>query len=172
MTNFKRFLTFLYAAISLRFLLRTFVYAKRTPPPEGLERQAKVVAFFVALFWPITYPWSLWMNYSAKRQLFRLIEQEIAQEEAWDLWPNDWDDDLTPEQEDYWNSLQDEEDAPIPEEDLNDFARWFLGADLSDDEPVILLLTYTPSESEVYDWAKEDEKNPLFTGFTILGGDK
>lgn len=208
MTYIKRFLIFLYALVTLRFVFSAFSKMRRDPLYRSFPLVGRIVAkvsvVLALMTWPVTFPLVRWRARRANQSVYAFIDQQAAQDEAWDIsWPSEWDDGLTPEQERYWEGYFGDDDAdetwaealsqflatdcgedgclvherlreenrPLTIEEALTLANTFFGADPGDDEPVVILMTWTedPSEAEVYAQANEDEKSPLYQGVTILG---
>lgn len=182
MTTFKRFLIFLYTVLTLRFLRRGVSLIKRDLRYRSFSPVGKIVALSTfttttILFWPVVVPVRWMLRRRAERQVLDFIDAQIAANEAWDIdWPSEWNDGLTPEQEDYWDGYFGEAE---PQDDawataLNEFLATDCGEDdcpvherlreenrpltideaislanrivSDDDEPIVLLLTYVVDE--------------------------
>ena len=194
MTYIKRVLIFLYALITFRFVRRAFTLVEGDYRFVNYSRfgkaLSKLTVVLTIMLWPVLLPLKGYLRARAERQVQEFIESKISDDQNWDIsWPSEWNDGLTPEQEEYWNSYFGEGNAldveaghPWAEDFLTVDERveaivasanaLFCGADLGDDEPVVILLTWTedPSEADAYARANLDEQHPLFQGVTLLGG--
>lgn len=138
MTYIKRVLTLLYAFITLRFVFSAFSKLRRDPvylsfPLVG-RIVAKVSVVLALLTWPVTFPLVRWRARRANRSVAAFIDQQAAQDEAWDIsWPSEWDDGLTPEQERYWEGYFGEDDPSEGDYAWIDAMTDFLATDCGED---------------------------------------